>query len=639
MWTEGVLVNRVRIASGVPDTLAARFRADRVLSMSEMQPVGLPPAAILCIRTVTDPRPRSISLHHEEMPSPDWTRAVSTSIAEKARRAVSPVAGPVPADADAVLFADRAELLACLASDWCQGRLGERWWWRALVRDGTDARRVVDAWLAAPMYVAAALEQLTRLQAGPVFVAALHETDTAALTRAVLRGRGLSEPSVFPGAMLPGPARPAQSYVPRSATVMAPMAAAEPWLPWAPEAGATWLRVDQQRLLGLALTVQRAPARALTTAFVEAVFSWAPGDDVIGRERSPTPHEVGWAVAAQPDAPSMASSSEAEAIGAVRDSRTIAMNVTSVRENPHAAEFDARFSDPPRTSVADSPRSDDADSRVTRAWSAPADGRVHPVTGQMSPVSTRTAAVQTGFGGVFFLLNLGIRLGLYGDFTVPRKPGISLPIWDFVSLLGRRLIGRHAGGDSVWPLLAGLSNRSPDEQPGALFDPPRNWRVPAEWLQPFSPRGVWLWHVAAERLRVQHPVGFLMIDVERSLEVDEEQQTRQELAEYGVDSARTRLRPLRGRPSPRRSCSGLERWMAWLLPYVRRRLAAAMPGLTPRDAGRSLCRQPARVFVTPAHLHVAFSLEALPIEVRLSGLDRDPGWIPAAGRHVTFAFE
>jgi hypothetical protein len=38
-------------------------------------------------------------------------------------------------------------------------------------------------------------------------------------------------------------------------------------------------------------------------------------------------------------------------------------------------------------------------------------------------------------------------------------------------------------------------------------------------------------------------------------------------------------------------------------------------------------------------LEVGFSLETYPLEIRLAGLDRDPGWIPAAGRTVRFRFE
>jgi hypothetical protein len=28
----------------------------------------------------------------------------------------------------------------------------------------------------------------------------------------------------------------------------------------------------------------------------------------------------------------------------------------------------------------------------------------------------------------------------------------------------------------------------------------------------------------------------------------------------------------------------------------------------------------------------------LPLQIRFAGLDRDPGWVPAAGRFITFHF-
>jgi len=36
---------------------------------------------------------------------------------------------------------------------------------------------------------------------------------------------------------------------------------------------------------------------------------------------------------------------------------------------------------------------------------------------------------------------------------------------------------------------------------------------------------------------------------------------------------------------------------------------------------------------------VIFALADLPIEVRLGGLDRNPGWVPAAGRVITFHYD
>jgi hypothetical protein len=51
-----------------------------------------------------------------------------------------------------------------------------------------------------------------------------------------------------------------------------------------------------------------------------------------------------------------------------------------------------------------------------------------------------------------------------------------------------------------------------------------------------------------------------------------------------------------------------------------------------------LCNHHARVTVTPTHLDVFFKLSELPIAIRLSGLDRNPGWVPAAGRYIMLHF-
>jgi len=47
----------------------------------------------------------------------------------------------------------------------------------------------------------------------------------------------------------------------------------------------------------------------------------------------------------------------------------------------------------------------------------------------------------------------------------------------------------------------------------------------------------------------------------------------------------------------------------------------------------------ARILSTATHLDIVFSLADLPIEIRWSGLDRDPGWIPSADRIVMFHYE
>jgi hypothetical protein len=79
--------------------------------------------------------------------------------------------------------------------------------------------------------------------------------------------------------------------------------------------------------------------------------------------------------------------------------------------------------------------------------------------------------------------------------------------------------------------------------------------------------------------------------------------------------------------------------MARVAAYARARLALALALDDPGRLADVLLRHPARVFLSGAAVDVVFSLADLPIAVRIAGLDRDPGWIPAAGRDVRFGFE
>jgi hypothetical protein len=239
--------------------------------------------------------------------------------------------------------------------------------------------------------------------------------------------------------------------------------------------------------------------------------------------------------------------------------------------------------------------------------------------------------VDTALGGLFYLLNVALRLGLYGDFTSPEEPGIALDVWDFMTLLGAPLLGEPLPADPVWGLLARLARRRDSRHPGHHFDPPA-WRVPAEWLEPLPTTGPWAWSSARARLRLDHPGGFPVLDVARTPESARAQLDR-ECREAGLAPEVLVRRSL-----PRLPARPLRRWVVALARYLRARLASAL-GEPAEVAVELLLRHQARVFVTPVHVDVALSLQALPIEIRLAGLDRDPGWIPAAGRIVAFHFD
>ena len=78
-------------------------------------------------------------------------------------------------------------------------------------------------------------------------------------------------------------------------------------------------------------------------------------------------------------------------------------------------------------------------------------------------------------------------------------------------------------------------------------------------------------------------------------------------------------------------------WLTDLLPHIRARLHLAL-GIDD-DLAEVLLHHDAKVTITPTHLDVFFPLADHPIEIRLSGLDRNPGWVPAAGRFIAFHYD
>jgi hypothetical protein len=200
----------------------------------------------------------------------------------------------------------------------------------------------------------------------------------------------------------------------------------------------------------------------------------------------------------------------------------------------------------------------------------------------MLPPETQTTIlppgthIDTAFGGLFYLINLALFLNLYADFTSPLHKGIELPIWDFIALLGQHLLGEDIEQDPIWSLLAQLAERDVQDAPGKDFTPPNEWHLPVDWLEA-------------------------------------------ELEQTGVPK-------------------DLYQWFNWLMPCIYARLQRALNLDSKEQIAPMLCVHAAHVLVTATNLDIFLSLDTLPIEIRLAGLDRNPGWVPAAGRFITFHF-
>jgi hypothetical protein len=211
----------------------------------------------------------------------------------------------------------------------------------------------------------------------------------------------------------------------------------------------------------------------------------------------------------------------------------------------------------------------------------------------------------TDFGGLLFLLNAFVALGLYPDFTEPRGKRLDpSPLW-LADRIGRYWFGARYRRDPLANWIAAHA------ESGRL---PPNWRIEPDWLAGFETPAARRLTRRRRQTTLWHPAGFPLFDGnERDLR------------------PRERRARLAWRAPARLPLT--ERWSACFALYLNARLEH----LT--GSGLSLLAQPARIETRDLDLQAVFGLDRHPIELRLAGLDRNPGWQPAEGRSIGFAFE
>lgn len=552
---------------------------------------GPPPPAILCLRRLAAPVPA------ERFAPPlarAWGGALASGIAAGWRDAARPAAGPVPAGAGAVWFADRAELLACLARDARNGEATARWWWRTL-RLGTTPAAVAAALVATPAALPAVFGHLAKAGEAAAVTAWFPADATMAIATALAEHFAVPIPTTSVAPRI----RPAWR---RFATGVR----AE-WRQAVPELGSAGLTPWSARLLGLALVLHRRPAASVAAARALWAVDGRTVDDADALSPPPRPLKPSRAAtASEPPGPDIIR----QAARATRTAHQPAvMRGAPWRRRHHDAPTGSPlpFSNPVPAS------------RFDRGDLPPAPRPPEPDAG----VLARDRA--TRHGGLFFLLNPLLELGLYGDFSAPRRPGLPVSPWDLLALFGDAATGGRIRREPIWRLLADLAGRRPGVAPGGGWRP-IGWDAPPAWLAGLPVAGPWRMTPPSRRgrLRLLHPSGLLALDQPAAA------------ARLALARRRPRQRPHHGGVPPG-AVIDLPTWCATLATVLEARLGVALR----RPAAGTLpwlIARPATLRRTPGTLNATFDLGAHPLAIRRAGLDRDPGWIPAAGCDIRFHF-
>lgn len=627
---------RVRGGGAVPD-LDARFarRAESALR-------GLDPGrAILCLREANGVLAEDAFAAPLSRAQTDWL-PISRQVQARLAAARHPWREVVMPDAMAVCFADTAEWLACAALDLLAQRVERCWWWCSLPLAG--AAGVIAAWQQHPRAVPAALALLAERGLAVRFAHAVGAQATA------LR-QGLTQHFAMGGDV----AAPADS--PAVQTLMAALsdctAAPKTQLPEAPRA---WL--------WLALGLARAPAAACAAPIPPAVWmrpqavaasapqgqrrasSVVPQTDVppLREQALPDTPQRPDEVPTQPPpfAPIPVRHAIGRSVAAILQAANDPIVLPLAPDEAQAplpsqttARARLRWNDVEPITALESPapvRAADAVGAATEALAAESTGAhaAHSAAPIAGAPHSFGAALETAYGGVFHLLNLALALGLYPDFTSPAERGIALHPWDYLSLLARELVGAEFEADPLCGWLADAAGRPQGVEAGLWASAPeRDWQMPPHWLTPWAAQAKpWRCVVARGRQALWHPVGFCVADLSGNETLLG--------AQWPGWAAPRRVVPCT-RPAPRAVRSWAD-WIARFAAFVRARLAAAT-GWSQGDAAQRLLRVPARVCRSAEYLEVRMSLAALPIEVRLAGLDRDLGWLPAAGCDLRYHFD
>ena len=156
---------------------ATQMRVERRFSELDFSPPGLPPNAVLFIRSI-----RSLSpLAGLDFIPQQWEADIRQQINTYYRQAVYPIHGFIPPTAESLIFVDYAEMLTALTAAVIAGHWWNQWPWAEIIPMLQPSDALSTAWVKYIQYLPAAFNGLKTSQ----MLAAIRLLTPSALNRVI----------------------------------------------------------------------------------------------------------------------------------------------------------------------------------------------------------------------------------------------------------------------------------------------------------------------------------------------------------------------------------------------------------------------------------------------------------------------
>lgn len=632
-------INKLRVRGARADGPATRIALSNLLNSADLQPKGISPAAVLIVKSMGDPLPGRIKPFKCSVTvDAEWERAGRDSLSGVLQKAARPDAGYISSAAKAVLFADEAEMLACLALDISRGEASRKWWWKLSLRTLPfhQSGCLKTLLTGKARCVPAAFHLLEKWGHSVHVVSELSAEDAVTILSVMCREHGvanigvaLAQTKEYSGSDLNEienfrsedqdndieNKRSKNRMKPQLLSSGAGRGIEAPWHGrFSSLTSHNKLLKEHEALLGIALTIYNEPNLVRKTVFIRLFHDWWSSRNVP-------------AAGEKKQTPKLSFSQEGKA-------GYVEKIITEDKCSGSVKYKNAKYISNVWKEISEVKLKDKTGSSLMK------ESAVHPEDG-----------IDTDLIGVFYLVNLMKQLDLPESLDNESGPGGQIGAWGVLELLGRSFLGRqyeHFGGDQLWNALAELDGREHGTVPGQDFHGSSSFRLPRSWVEEDEIKSCY-WAIGNQRLRIWSGNDYMLADVPLD-GTDPAGQAKKEM--FSLSDFADELPLYKGRFSlaPVHVLEGkyvegingeLLQWLSSVLPYMRYRLlqALAPSGNESLDLISTLLLCRGRLYISSTHVDLVMNINNISLPVRMAGLDRDPGWLPGFGRVVKFHFE